>query len=358
MKICIYGGGNVGTQLAVHSAEKNHETWIYTSKPNLFSNTLEIVNENDEIIHRGEIKAATNNAEEAFKNADVIFVTIPAFALKEAKEAIKPFVKPGMIIIFVPGSGAGEYVMKEFLEEGVILSGIQRVPSVARLVEYGKCVRASGYRDIMHVASVPSSESNKIKGLVSSLLDMETEVLPNYLNLTMTPSNPILHTSRLYSLFRDYKEGVEYERIPLFYEEWSLDSAELLLSCDEEVQNIVKAIPLDLKGVKSLRVHYESDTAEALKNKIQSIQSFKGITTPSVKLDNGKFIPDLNSRYFTADFPFGLKILLDLASITNVEAPTMKKIYDWYKDLVNPKEYFEIQKYNINTLDDLLAFYK
>ena len=263
-----------------------------------------------------------------------------------------------MIIVFVPGSGAGEYVMKDFLNEGVILAGIQRVPSVSRLVEYGKCVRASGYREVMHVASIPSIESKRVQDIITNLLDMNTEILPNYLNLTMTPSNPIVHTSRLYSLFKDYKDGIEYDRIPLFYEEWNLESAELLLACDEEVQNIVKAIPLDLGGVKSLKLHYESNNAEELMNKIQSIQSFKGIGTPSVLLDNGKYLPDLNSRYFTADFPFGLKILIDLASIVDVDTKTMNIIYAWYKELVNPKDYFDIKEYDITTVEDIISFYK
>lgn len=34
MKITIVGAGNVGTQLAVHCAEKGHRVTIYSSKPN------------------------------------------------------------------------------------------------------------------------------------------------------------------------------------------------------------------------------------------------------------------------------------------------------------------------------------
>ena len=35
MRITIVGGGNIGTQFAVHCAEKGHEVIIYTSTPEL-----------------------------------------------------------------------------------------------------------------------------------------------------------------------------------------------------------------------------------------------------------------------------------------------------------------------------------
>ena len=41
MKITIVGGGNIGTQFAVHCAEKGNEVKIYTSTPKLFSKHLQ-----------------------------------------------------------------------------------------------------------------------------------------------------------------------------------------------------------------------------------------------------------------------------------------------------------------------------
>lgn len=89
----------------------------------------------------------------------------------------------------------------------------------------------------------------------------------------MTPSNPILHTTRLRTLFGDWHEGAVYESMPLFYEEWDDASSELLIACDEEVQEICRALPeFELQFVKSLRVHYESPTVEAMTRKISSME--------------------------------------------------------------------------------------
>ena len=45
MKITVFGGGNIGTQFAVHSAEKGHNVVMYTSTPEVFSKHLNIVDE-------------------------------------------------------------------------------------------------------------------------------------------------------------------------------------------------------------------------------------------------------------------------------------------------------------------------
>ena len=67
----------------------------------------------------------------------------------------------------------------------------------------------------------------------------------------MTPSNPILYTARLKTLFGDWHVGIVYKSVPLFYEKWDDASSELLLACDEEVQDICKALAeFELQHVK------------------------------------------------------------------------------------------------------------
>ena len=149
----------------------------------------------------------------------------------------------------------------------------------------------------------------------------------------------------------------EYDNIPLFYEHWTNESSELLLKCDNEVQQICKALDMfDLSFVKSLKVHYESDTAEQLTNKITNIKSFKGLQTPHVKTENG-FAPDLNSRYFTADFPFGLYIFIQIADFLKLPCPFMKSTMDWYSKIALTTDQFDFANHNIFSLDDFVKFY-
>lgn len=357
MKITIVGAGNIGTQTAAHCAEKGHDVIIFGSKPDKISKELTVINENDEVIHQGTIDKATSDVKEAFENAELIFVIMPATLMKANAEKIEPFAKPGMKICIVPGTGGGECAFKGCIEKGATVFGVQRVPSVARLVEYGKTVRAVGYRGEMFVAAIPHSDTDECCKLIESIYGIKTSPLPNYLNITLTPSNPILHTTRLKNLYGDWHEGVVYKSVPLFYEGWNDDTSRLLLKCDDEVQNLCKALKMfDLSYVKSLRIHYESPTAEAMTKKISSITGFKGLTSPTVPVEGG-FIPDFNSRYFTADFSYGLAILMQIADFSGIDAPNMQETLNWYYGLVGKREEYDYAEFGINNLNDFIEFY-
>lgn len=319
---------------------------------------LFVVNEDGKLIHSGIIKCATNDEKTAFGDAELIFVTMPAFCMSDAAQKILPYARKGMKICIVPGTGGGECAFKGCMEKGTVVFGLQRVPSVARLVEYGKCVRATGYRDELFVSAIPNSETEECRKIIERIFDdMKCSALPMYLNLTLTPSNPILHTTRLRILYKDYYEGLVYDKIPLFYEDWTDETSKLLFKCDEEVQQICRALDMfDLSCVKSLRIHYESDTPEALTRKIQSIKGFKGITSPAKKVDRG-YIPDFDSRYFTADFPYGLAILVQIADFVGTESENMKETLDWYKCFVKGAKDFDFSDYGINSFDVFIDFY-
>lgn len=357
MKITVVGGGNIGTQFMVHCASKGHEVTAYTSKPELFQDHLNIVDENDVTTLEGDIRKATNVPSEAFKDADFIMVTLPSTMMKDIAEKIYENASSHAIIGVVPGNGGSECAFAKCIERGNTFFAIERVPAIARLVVKGKTVRSTGYRGELHVASIPASKAEECCELISGLYDKPCKAIPNYLNLTMTPSNPILHTTRLRTIFEDYHEGVVYERLPLFYEEWDDASSKLLIACDEEEQQICKALPeFKLEFVKSLRVHYESPTVEAMTAKISWIPAFRGLTTPSVKVDGG-FIPDLHSRYFTADFSYGLTIIKQIGVFAGVDTPNIDATLAWYDRIRIEQGDFSYSDYGINTMEDFRKFY-
>lgn len=357
MRVTIVGGGNVGTQFAVHCASKGMETIVFSSKAEEFQKKLEISDENGNITLTAEIAGATFDCEKAFSKADLIFITTPAFCALDIFEKVAPYVKKGAYIGLIPGTGGMECVFKPCLDKGCVLFGLQRVPSVARLVKYGQRVCAVGYRNQLHVASLPGTEASKCAKLVEDIFDIPCAILPNYLNITLTPSNPILHTTRLYSIFRDYCQGKSYDSVPLFYEGWDNQSSAILLSCDDEVQKIKSAlINFDLSGVRSLKEHYESQTEQQLTDKIRSIQGFKGLTTPSKQID-GKYYPDFSSRYFVADFSYGLEILKQIAEFAGIETPNINKVMQWYRNLRPDEKSFKYSDYGIIDYKTFAAFY-
>ncbi len=344
MKITVIGAGNIGTLAAAELAFRGHSVTIYTSKPGSIRRRLEVYDASDNFVLAGEICKATDNIAEALDGAEIIFVTFPAQAFAGLSEKMLPHIKSGQAVGVIPGSGGAEFAFCNLLKMGCTLFGLQRVHSIARLKEYGKSVYMLGRKSDLQLGAIPKSKTKELSALVSELFDMPCSSLPNYLCVTLTPSNPILHTTRLYSMFKNYRQGCYYPRNFLFYEEWTDESSEMLFRCDEELQQLCHKIPLELSEVISLKIHYESKTVSALTNKIKSIKAFEGLTSPMKSVDTDKWIPDFESRYFTADFSYGLKIIADLCDLFHVEAPNIKKVWSWYVSTAPnaAKNYFKL----------------
>lgn len=357
MKITIVGGGNIGTQFAVHCAEKGNEVRIFTSEPHLFSKHLSIVDDSGNVTHEGNIELATNDPVTAFGLADLIIVTMPSTMMHLIADVIYDHSNCNTIIGVVPGNGGSECAFKKCIERGNIFFGIERVPAIARLVEKGHVVKSTGYRDELHIAAIPKSNADRCSEIIQNIFDIKCSSIPCLLSLTMTPSNPILHTTRLRTLFSTWHNGVEYEYVPLFYEEWDDSSSALLLACDDEVQSICRCMPqFHLEYVESLRIHYESDTIEAMTKKISSIPAFQGLETPTVRGVNG-LIPDLHSRYFTADFSYGLSVIKQIADFAGVIVPYISETMEWYKEIAIVKKHFNYGEFGIFSFKEFERFY-
>ncbi len=161
-------------------------------------------------------------------------------------------------------------------------------------------------------------------------------------------------------MFQDYSDGIFYNRVPLFYEEWDDASSMILFECDREVQNICKALKdFDLSEVRSLKEHYGVKTPLELTKKIRSIEGFKGIETPMKKIQDNKYIPDFTSRYFISDFPYGLRIIQQIACLAKVEIPSIEKVLKWFNQIqITEDKGLDFKDYGINSLSDLIKYYK
>lgn len=370
MNITIVGGGNVGTLLAGEFTKKGNNVTIYTRDKSKWKNEITILDKDTEQEYTYTPYKITEDIKEAVEDANIIFITLPSFTSKNFIQSSKEYIKPETWIGFYPGTGGIEFISKELIEKGCTIFGTQRICSVVRLKKYGEYVVTCGKRKEMFLGAIPYSKTEEVTKKVSELLDIKITPLPNYLSVTLTPSNPILHPSRLYSIFKDYKEGVVYKDIPLFYEDWTDEASTYLINCDEELHQVLDKINIDSSYIMPLLKHYESTDYKSLTNKIHSIQSFKGIKTPCLEVPGG-YIPNLSNRYFTADFPYGLVIIKSFAMICDVKTPNIDMIINWYQKTIN-KEYINLsnntlgtdskelslpQLYGINTIEDIENYY-
>ena len=154
-------------------------------------------------------------------------------------------------------------------------------------------------------------------------------------------------TSRLYSMLNSGDSPDKF-----FYATWTDDASEILFRLDDEVQAVCRA--LRVSGVKSLKIHYESENVQALTKKIRSIPSLSKILSPL----NENCQPDFDNRYFKCDFEFGLDILLQFAEALNLNSPTMREVMDWYRRRTgNFVRAVKLADYGINSAEDIYKFY-
>lgn len=348
--ICIVGAGNVGLSAAVDiSQNEAYSVCLLTSKANLLSDKTLYKHDTDkDITLTGNKIIITSDYDFALSSAEIVLITLPTFLIKSFIEKLESY-NP-KLILFIPGYGGKEFFCNNLLQKGVIISGLDRSPYVARLTDINH-VNASAKRSI-RVGALGHKNDN-IAELIESLFSIPCSQVKNYLTVTFTPSNPILHTSRLCSLFHEATFETEFTRMIKFYAEWNNSSSELLLKMDNELMNICKAFSgIDLSGVIPSSQHYESKTPLELTNKISSIVSLHNIDSPMVKNDNKYFI-DKNSRYFHEDFLHGLVILKAFAIIASIKTPNMDSVLRWYEKLTTSNILDESDTLIFNKLEDI-----
>ncbi len=333
MKICICGGGNLGHVVAGFVAAQNkHEVCLLTRHPEQWNQDLLI--EAPDTTYEGRLNGVVGDAKQAISNADIILLCLPGYAIRDTLLQIKDYLRPDAAVGTVVSSTGFFFQAMEILPASQTLFGFQRVPFISRVIEYGHRARLMGYKESLELAIERSTHPEILCDTLSDILRTPIHLLSSHYEVSLSNSNPLLHPSRLYSLWKDWHEGIVYDRIPLFYEEWTDEAAELYINMDNELQALLDTLPVRKGSIATVLDYYESTDAASLAQKLRSIEAFKGILSPMIKVEGG-YVPNFQSRYFTEDFPYGLAIVHRLAHEKGVPSPTIDMIYDWGTKLLN-----------------------
>ncbi len=337
-KVVICGGGNLGHAMSGKLSQKlGVEVSILTSKPDRWNNQLEII-ENNGAISLGDISCSSSNPKDVIVNADIVFIATPSFLISGVLNDIKPFLKKETWIGSVQCSGGYFLQAQELLPNHSNVFGLQRVPYISRIKEYGQSVYLKGYKDCLKVAFLENNKNtDTLVKVLNNLFQVPTQKLHSYWEVTLTNSNPILHPARLYDLFKDWQEGVFYEEEPLFYEGWTDRASNFLVTCDNELIQVVKA--LNMNTIPTVLEHYGVTSEQELTKKLRSIEAFKKIHLDLTKIDEKKYVPNFENRYFIEDIPFGLSLIRNIAKELDIVTPILDEIYNWAKLMMKEESF-------------------
>jgi len=326
MKICICGGGNLGHVCAGFLANRGHRVSILTTKPERWNDELEIVAP-DGII-TGKLQRISSKPEEVIPQAEMVLVCLPGFAIHDELVKITPFLSKETIVGSVVSSTGFFFEALKVLPSDIPLFGFQRVPFISRIIDYGKKAELKGYKETLHVAIENTLEKESIRKQLEKLFEKPVSLADNFYEVSLSNSNPLLHPARLYTMWKDWHPGIAYPRNPQFYAEWTLEASTLLIKMDDEFQQLLKALGLKPGCIPTILDYYESTDAVSLTQKLHDIKAFQGILSPMKEIKDG-WIPDFSSRYFTEDFPYGMRFIVETAHKQSVTIPTIEEVYQW-----------------------------
>ena len=326
MKICICGGGNLGHVCAGFLANRGHQISILTTRPERWNSKLEIVAPDG--IFTGKLSQINAKPEEVIPQAEIVLICLPGYAIHDELVKIKTYLSKEAVIGSVVSSPGFFFEAFKVLPSDIPLFGFQRVPFISRIIDYGKKAELKGYKETLHVAIENTSDKEPIRAELEELFEKPVSIADSYYEVSLSNSNPLLHPARLYTMWKDWQPGIFYPRNPQFYAEWTVEASTLLLKMDDEFQQLLKALGVKPGCIPTILDYYESTNAASLTQKLHDIRAFQGILSPMKEVEGG-WIPDFSSRYFTEDFPFGMRFIVETAHEQYVAIPTIEKVYQW-----------------------------
>lgn len=112
--------------------------------------------------------------------------------------------KPGCIVGTLYAQGGFEWMCREVFKEGLsslVMFGLFNIPFICKSDEYGRSVRIIGPKDQLLAAIEPANKAPEILALIERMWTIPAVAIPNFLTLTLTPSNQIIHPARIFGVF-------------------------------------------------------------------------------------------------------------------------------------------------------------
>ena len=105
---------------------------------------------------------------------------------------------------------------------------MQYVPFISKAVTYGESVNIIGPKKHLYVTSYPLENVHYCCNALTNCYFIPCIPIPGFLNLTLCPSNQIIHPGRVYALFKDWdgESTRDAKSMPLLYEDLDQPSAD------------------------------------------------------------------------------------------------------------------------------------
>lgn len=381
-QLVICGGGSSAHTLIPLLKDSGFDVSIFTSKPEKWQKTIELQYQDPDgnvlETFSGPLKKASDNAAEIIPDADYIVFCMPVHKYRVGLHEIAPYINKtkNVFVGTVYGQGGWNWMVdeikKEYSLDNIVTFAFGLIPWIARIIDYGHIGVTYGCKATNYAACSPKSYFKQLdEELLENICNKwfgkgEVEQSDNFLSLTLSVDNQIIHTSRCFGLYKVYGQTWKRrEDVPMFYRDYDDVSAQLLADLDADYskirEEIIKRYPqkdykymLDYLALE--RFSYKSHNTDVKESFVTS-KTLVAIGTPVIQNAEGLWEVDRNHRFFLDDIYYGNCIAKWLAEKMDIETPTIDAILHWAQIVRNEKFIDDNNKLILDS-DDLKAPFK
>lgn len=314
--VAVLGAGNGGQAMAGEMAMRGHRVRLHEHpsfaagvQPLLERPEIELLGEI--VAGRGRLERVTTSLPEAVRDANFVFLPVPAFAHASYAEALAPLLTDGQVVVLFPGTFGTLHFRKRMQDLGaradVLLCETHTLPYDCRLEAPGR-VRVLWKNRPMLLGVFPARRTDEALARLGEAF-YEFRPLADVLEAGLCSVNPVLHLpacllnagriERSRGEFWLYEEGFT-PTVCRVTERVDAERVALAAAFGYRVPSLVQELAED-KPPRDLFTEI---------NGAHDLVVIKGPT--SVK-----------NRYFTEDVPFGLVPWVQLGDLAGVETPLL-----------------------------------
>ncbi|MCS3841568.1 hypothetical protein HNR03_006205 [Pseudomonas sp. JAI111] len=355
LKVAICGGGRTGHLNAI----------LFKQLPNvqvsMLTSNLEIIEQHarhtpmqallpDGSTLDARLDRVTTDARTAVEDADIVIITVPAHARPQTLQVIAPHLSSSKPVYIgaIPGFCGFDWLAEATLADrpNLVIWGMKDVPHTAFELTPGRSIKMGGGKSRLYVATHAreSQESRqRLEEILTVLYGPCVTMLDNYLEITLTPGNPIMHSSVIYGLigpFGQWHRKIFPQRM-CWWTECPELGAYFLERMDQESQDLCAVISqrmgIDLSSVKSLKQEIVEAYGEQIRDQssmlsiLRTNQAYNDILAPMVPADGNRagYVIERESRAFNEDVAYGLVLLVEMAKRFELKVPYIEEVLQW-----------------------------
>jgi len=354
-KVAIIGGGSSAHVVIPLLSAEGFEVNLLTSRPQIWKKKIELEYQSEtgkaEKVIEGSLNLISDDPKKVLADVDFVLLCMPVSQYKASLEKLAPHLdrKKKIYLGTIYGQGGFNWIADDIKKknslDNLVTFAFGLIPWVCRTKEYGKTGIIYGSKNKNIVAVSPLSEFEELKTTFLKCICSNDNILlsTNFLSLTLSLTNQIIHPSRMYGLYLKNKGNWKTkEEIPLFYKDFDDVSADILKKVDADYSKIRDKIKKEnpnsdfeyMMDYVSLEEFYFPPKIKSIKTLFTNSKTLSLIKTPVVRTKDQKWELNRGHRFFADDIFYGLCIAKWFSEEFDIEVPMIDEILNWAQNLL------------------------